>query len=78
MNAKEKAEELIERFYKASGVKKFSMIYAIMTVDEIINLLQSFNDLESVIVVGELSTSVLDHIVLWSKVKEEILLINNE
>jgi hypothetical protein len=78
LTPKEKADELIESFHSVCGYKRFSVIYALIAVNEIINLFQSFSDLNSVIVMGDLSTSVIDHIETWRKVKEEIINVRKD
>ena len=75
MTPKEKAIELL--FEKYSYIiysmdkwqaKKCSLI----SVDEIINELQQYSDLESIIIFNEAYSSVIDRLSFWQKVKSEL------
>lgn len=72
---KEKAEEIFYKYCYGdidSYVKFHAKKCAIICVDEIISTLQTFSDLESILVINDKSESVIGQICYWKEVKKEI------
>jgi len=83
--AKEKARELVHSFYYAlpnngstEGINSTTRRYqegircALISVEQIIDEYQSISDLESTLVVSGQVMSIVDKIVYWNEVKQEI------
>ena len=75
MEAKEKAEELLDKFMNSDnmiflieGAKECALI----AVDELIKEYKSMSDLESILLMGTQTYSVVDKVIYWQEVKREI------
>ena len=77
MTPKEKAKELVCKFDKAVNTHTNIPLKrcVLITVDEMINEYQFMSDLESVLVVNNEITFVVDKLKYWNEVKKEIWLI---
>ena len=67
MTPKDKAEELVEKFTSISGFIRFSKLYALLAVDEIIQTLNY--DIRDLDVRGNILLDLIDY---WREVKQEI------
>ena len=70
MTPKQKAKELVDKFYSISGYRRFAIGYALICVDEIteilMNLRGEFMDLKNI------SYSKTESLEYWQEVKQEI------
>lgn len=86
MTPKEKAKELVHSFYYAlpnngstEGINSTTRRYqegircALISVEQILDEYQSISDLESTLVVNGQVMSIVDKIVYWNEVKQEII-----
>jgi len=75
--AREKAQELVDKFKLSTGANTKINIYvakqcAAYAVGTILDEYQSISDLESTLVVSGQVMSIVDKIVYWNEVKQEI------
>jgi len=76
--AKEKANELVVKFIKHSRAEKdikpiqSAKQCALILVEQIIDEYQSISDLESTLVINGQVMSIVDKIVYWNEVKQQI------
>jgi len=75
--AKEKAIELVNKFKLSTGANTKINIYvakkcAAYTVGTILDEYQSISDLDSTLVVGGQVMSIVDKIIYWEEVKQQI------
>ena len=86
--AKDRARDLVLSFYYAlpnngstEGINSTTRRYAegircaLISVEQIIDEYQSISDLESILVVNGQVMSIVDKIVYWNEVKQEIELL---
>jgi len=75
--AKERAIELVDKFKLSTGANTKINIYvakkcALISVGTILDEYQSISDLESTLVVSGQVMSIVDKIVYWNEVKQQI------
>jgi len=75
--AKEKAQELVDKFKLSTGANTKINIYvakqcALISVEQIIDEYQSISDLDSTLVVNGQVMSIVNKIIYWNEVKQEI------
>lgn len=90
MNAKEKSLELIEkfehysyydghdmttRFQRERSNKESAIECTLIAVEEIINELQTYSDLRSILVIEDLIITVIERLEFWQEVKQELNLM---
>ena len=77
----EKAQELVSSFMSIRNIKlsDYSVIYlpaakqcALIAVDEMIDEYQSMSDLDSILYIGNEYMNVINKLVYWREVKQEI------
>jgi len=74
--AKTKAKQLVDKFYMLSLVDyETAKECALIEVEEIIDLIQSFSDLKSTIFINDKPTAVIGLLHDWLKIKIEIELL---
>jgi hypothetical protein len=77
MTPKEKAKELVDKMYDSMDIQDGNLWQstkqcALIAVEQIIDEYQSISDLESTLVVNQQVMSIVDKIVYWNEVKQEI------
>jgi len=75
--AKEKAIDLVDKMYDSMDIQDGNLWQstkqcALILVEQIIDEYQSISDLESTLVVNQQVMSIVDKIVYWNEVKQEI------
>jgi hypothetical protein len=79
MTPKEKALELVEKFrlkvldYDGNGINGFKAKQcALLAVDEMIDEYQSMSDLDSILFINNEHINVINKLVYWQEVKQEL------
>jgi hypothetical protein len=80
MTPKEKAIELVDKMYDSMDIQDGNLWQstkqcALVSVEQIIDEYQSISDLESTLVVNGQVMSIVDKIIYWQEVKQEIKLL---
>ena len=80
MTPKEKAKELVDKMYDSVDIQDGNLWEsakqcALVSVEQILDEYQSISDLESTLVVNGQVMSIVDKIVYWNEVKQEIELL---
>ena len=69
--AKQKSDEIYSLF-KQNCTHKQAIDYGVFCVDEILNELQSYSDIRSDIFIDGKYISVVERLIFWNEVKQEI------
>jgi len=80
MTPREKAIELVDKMYDSVDIQDGNLWQstkqcALVSVEQIIDEYQSISDLESTLVVNGQVMSIVDKIIYWQEVKQEIKLL---
>jgi hypothetical protein len=73
MTPREKAEEIQQNYHTRRYSKEDSKRFSILIVDEIIEEYQKINDCLSNLVFENEPTTVVNRIIFWEQVKQELL-----